>query len=318
MNLTAPQQLEDIKKELQKLEKLPYRRGDASTTSKISYLRKILRKNLSSQNISIILKKPKDPNKNKKIKSKTVCCVLCKRPLSAYEGLLSHLKAKHAPTSEGYNSQSLIEEHSLKKDSGVISPSSKTTRNINFFSVEAYNLACRSLTKEEAIKIAKSEHLSQQFLTVKSELEIVALTDNESKYHQQPEKIQGNTHNHLVSQRDTTEQNDFKKRVMSNFSNKCAITGSNLPVLQACHLEPFSLNKNHSTNNGIPLEPTLHAMLDRGLLAIHPHHLTVHFAIECYYKTLYEGKKITPHFIELDRKALHHVWENHLQVVKND
>ncbi|EPM0748019.1 HNH endonuclease [Klebsiella pneumoniae] len=103
---------------------------------------------------------------------------------------------------------------------------------------------------------------------------------------------------------------------MRNFSNVCAITRSNLPILQACHLEPFSLNKNHSTNNGIPLEPTLHAMLDRGLLAIHPHNMTIHFSIECYYKKIYEGKKIAPHYIELDKKALHKVWKNYLLVIK--
>lgn len=340
--ITSLQQYNDIKKELHKLESLPYRRGDSSTALKISNLRNKLGQ------YSPDTKRKKRIKKTAKIKTKTktsknVCCVLCKKPVHDDKGLLMHIKHKHCSASDIQTLLSLIEiidapapvpakESIDKSKNETNSPTltdteekinditdfsaSNKKNNVKFFDVDVYNLACRSLTKTEAIKIAKSEFLSRQFSAQQNSLQIASLNEKEYKTEFTSLKTEGHIHNQLVSQRDSAEQIDFKKRVMRNFSNVCAITRSNLPILQACHLEPFSLNKNHSTNNGIPLEPTLHAMLDRGLLAIHPHNMTIHFAIECYYKKIYEGKKIAPHYIELDKKALHKVWKNYLLVIK--
>lgn len=340
--ITSLQQYKDIKKELHKLESLPYRRGDYSTALKISNLRNKLGQ------YSPDTKRKKTIKKITKIKtksSKNVCCILCKKPVHDDKGLLTHIKHKHCSASDIQTLLSLIKmvdapapvkefidnsknetnsstlTDTEKKITGITDLSALNKKNnVKFFDVDVYNLACRSLTKAEAIRIAKSELLSRQFSEQQNlqqnSLQIASLNQKEFKTEFTSLKSEGHIHNQLVSQRDSAEQIDFKKRVMRNFSNVCAITRSNLPILQACHLEPFSLNKNHSTNNGIPLEPTLHAMLDRGLLAIHPHNMTIHFSIECYYKKIYEGKKIAPHYIELDKKALHKVWKNYLLVIK--
>ncbi|EEX1842186.1 HNH endonuclease [Escherichia coli] len=325
-NLISRKQYQHLKNELNRLESLPYRRGNNPTNLRILKLREDLTNSLVESR----------KRNSKKINGGNVSCIICKKNFKSAHGLYEHYRAKHSnmiehPTSlfnkEINGNTTLLESisHPVTKGIPIAEHDKKISsitlnRETKYFNVDAYNLACLSLTKSEAIKIAKDELLSRQFLGQKNILEPTlppVIFINPSDTISIPVVTKGNTHLQTVLQRDSGEQVDFKKRVLKNFSNVCAITGYNLPVLQACHLEPFSQTQNHRTNNGIPLEPTLHALLDRGLLAIHPDNLTIHFAIDCYYKNIYEGKNIKPHKIDLDKNSLLIIWKNFLLNVKN-
>lgn len=66
----------------------------------------------------------------------------------------------------------------------------------------------------------------------------------------------------------------FKREVPKLYSYTCAISGLNISIaenvsmLDACHIIPFSENKDDSITNGIALCPNLHRAFDRGLITI--------------------------------------------------
>lgn len=67
----------------------------------------------------------------------------------------------------------------------------------------------------------------------------------------------------------------FKKIIPQIYNNTCAIsksrftsTISNLSMVDACHIVPFSESHDDNVTNGIALCPNLHRAFDRGLIAI--------------------------------------------------
>ncbi len=63
----------------------------------------------------------------------------------------------------------------------------------------------------------------------------------------------------------------FRKIVLTNYSNKCAITGIDLPeLLFASHIIPWSINEEHrlSPENGICLSVLYDKAFDKGLIGI--------------------------------------------------
>lgn len=66
-------------------------------------------------------------------------------------------------------------------------------------------------------------------------------------------------------------QNVFRQIVLANYSNKCAITGIDLPeLLFASHIIPWSKNENERLNpeNGICLSALYDKAFDKGLIAL--------------------------------------------------
>lgn len=66
----------------------------------------------------------------------------------------------------------------------------------------------------------------------------------------------------------------FKREIVKIYNNTCAISGmrivatSNISMVDACHIVPFSESYDDTINNGIALCPTLHRAFDRGLISI--------------------------------------------------
>lgn len=67
----------------------------------------------------------------------------------------------------------------------------------------------------------------------------------------------------------------FKKLIPQIYNNTCAISRSrsnsvisNLSMIDACHIVPFSESHDDSVGNGIALCPNLHRAFDRGLISI--------------------------------------------------
>ncbi|PKM81034.1 MAG: restriction endonuclease [Firmicutes bacterium HGW-Firmicutes-14] len=64
-------------------------------------------------------------------------------------------------------------------------------------------------------------------------------------------------------------QGAFKILVTDAYHRRCAISGEKtLPVLEAAHIKPYSLEGPHSTSNGLLLRKDIHTLFDRGYITI--------------------------------------------------
>lgn len=100
-------------------------------------------------------------------------------------------------------------------------------------------------------------------------------------------------------------QNYFRKMVLSNYDNKCCVTGLNIPqTLRASHIVAWANSKTHRMNpeNGLCLSATYDAAFDRHLISFDDdYRMIVSKEIKDYftndianeYFAKYEGKQIT-------------------------
>ena len=64
-------------------------------------------------------------------------------------------------------------------------------------------------------------------------------------------------------------QGAFRIVVTDAYQRRCAITGEKtLPVLEAAHIKPYSLEGPHSVNNGLLLKSDFHTLFDGGYITI--------------------------------------------------
>lgn len=64
-------------------------------------------------------------------------------------------------------------------------------------------------------------------------------------------------------------QASFKILITEAYHRRCAITGEKtLPVLDAAHIKPYSLDGPHEVNNGLLLRKDFHTLFDRGYITI--------------------------------------------------
>ncbi|MEQ8235206.1 MAG: HNH endonuclease [Syntrophomonadaceae bacterium] len=64
-------------------------------------------------------------------------------------------------------------------------------------------------------------------------------------------------------------QGAFKVLITDAYQRRCAITGEKtLPVLEAAHIKPYSLEGPHAINNGLLLRRDFHTLFDRGYITI--------------------------------------------------
>jgi putative restriction endonuclease len=64
-------------------------------------------------------------------------------------------------------------------------------------------------------------------------------------------------------------QGAFKVLITDAYQRRCAITGEKtLPVLEAAHIKPYSLNGPHEIKNGLLLRKDFHTLFDRGYITI--------------------------------------------------
>lgn len=73
-------------------------------------------------------------------------------------------------------------------------------------------------------------------------------------------------------------QDYFRKLVMTNYSDECAITGIQIPILLiASHIKPWSIDEKNRLNpqNGICLSATFDKAFDRGLVTINKNYEVV-------------------------------------------
>lgn len=64
-------------------------------------------------------------------------------------------------------------------------------------------------------------------------------------------------------------QGAFKVLVTEAYHRRCAVSGERtLPVLEAAHIKPYSLEGPHRTDNGLLLRKDLHTLFDRGYMTV--------------------------------------------------
>lgn len=64
-------------------------------------------------------------------------------------------------------------------------------------------------------------------------------------------------------------QGAFRVVVTEAYHRRCAISGERtLPVLEAAHIKPYSMEGPHLPNNGLLLRQDLHTLFDRGYLTV--------------------------------------------------
>ena len=64
-------------------------------------------------------------------------------------------------------------------------------------------------------------------------------------------------------------QGAFKILITEAYQRRCAITGEKtLPVLEAAHIKPYSLEGPHAINNGLLLRRDFHTLFDRGYITV--------------------------------------------------
>ena len=66
-------------------------------------------------------------------------------------------------------------------------------------------------------------------------------------------------------------QGGFRIGVVEAYQRRCAITGEKtLPVLEAAHIRPYSVNGPNSVNNGLLLKSDFHTLFDDGYITVSP------------------------------------------------
>lgn len=71
-------------------------------------------------------------------------------------------------------------------------------------------------------------------------------------------------------------QQDFRKKLLKNFNNTCAISGCQIiDILEAAHVNPYRGIKDNHLTNGILLRTDLHTLFDLNLIFINPDSLLV-------------------------------------------
>jgi putative restriction endonuclease len=66
-------------------------------------------------------------------------------------------------------------------------------------------------------------------------------------------------------------QGAFRVLVTDAYERRCAVTGEKtLPVLEAAHIKPYSLNGPHRVSNGLLLRSDLHKLFDSGYVTVTP------------------------------------------------
>ncbi|MCO6512341.1 MAG: HNH endonuclease [Aridibacter famidurans] len=66
-------------------------------------------------------------------------------------------------------------------------------------------------------------------------------------------------------------QGAFRIVVTDGYERRCAFSGERtLPALDAAHIQPFSIAKEHRADNGLLLRKDLHALFDKGYLTVAP------------------------------------------------
>ncbi|MDV1266748.1 HNH endonuclease signature motif containing protein [Citrobacter freundii] len=201
---------------------------------------------------------------------------------------LQDFMAKHIPASQRRDVELYIHKHQHEATTAI-------------------ELAQRYLDELEEKQIIRE---ADKLADVVPDLVAVVVEEKPALALGQPVKLHSTrTAQRTVEQRDVTAHMQFVEWVWRNFAGRCAVTGwQNGERLQAAHIEPAT-SGNFSADNGLLLTPTIHDLMDAGLMAVNPETMTVHFAPGIELGAMFEGKVIEPKLWPLNMVALVKRWK---------
>jgi putative restriction endonuclease len=178
--------------------------------------------------------------------------------------------------------------HSTNKEvihlAGLIgrTPSSIAFRLVNFASVDPFHINRGIVGLKNGIR--QTQPIWDEFFNNQEELiflseQILAQKENitiENKYEDILFDLKALKGENVIREVKTrVNQSVFRKMVLSNYNNKCAITGMDIPeLLLASHIIPWSKNEEHRLNpeNGICFSALYDKAFDKGLIGINTNH----------------------------------------------
>lgn len=124
----------------------------------------------------------------------------------------------------------------------------------------------------------------------------------------------GNGHKQVLT-RVRVGQPAFRRQLLSQFGEVCALTGScPRDVLEAGHLYSYAKLGKHHTHGGVLLRRDIHELFDRGKLAIHPDLLTISVDDRLNGFAMYSelaGRSVQVAVTEKHRQWLREHWAQH-------
>lgn len=136
-----------------------------------------------------------------------------------------------------------------------------------------------------------------------NEIKHQILTDSSEQYAKRNEWLQKTMSADEFLEDRFVRSGFFKRTVPEVYQNTCCISGlridatTEVALIDACHIIPFSISQNDTISNGICLCPNLHRAFDRGLITVNDRYEVVvsNSFIESnssYSIRQFEGKKI--------------------------
>jgi putative restriction endonuclease len=190
-------------------------------------------------------------------------------------------------------------------------PSSVSMRLVNFASVDPYHKArgvsglsgganqvqpiWDEFIDDRETLLFESERILAQFEQQSLEKKFEAILPEIGNY-------EGREKERIVKTR--VNQHVFREIVLSNYQNRCAVTGIDLPeLLNASHIVPWAANEQERLNptNGICLSKLYDAAFDKGLIGIKPDYTLV---LSEKLKAKAEADYFAKHFAILKNKYL--------------
>jgi len=126
--------------------------------------------------------------------------------------------------------------------------------------------------------------------------ENIIVKDNKQEILNLNTNKEGETVSRVIKSR--KNQDYFRKLVLTNYSNECAITGIKIPsLLIASHIKPWSIDKKNRLNphNGLCLSATFDKAFDRGLITLDKDYKIIFsiklksYSNEIFYRDVFEG-----------------------------
>lgn len=147
-------------------------------------------------------------------------------------------------------------------------------------------------------KIAADQYATEQSQLFNS-LENKILNEDSAEYGREIHQLLRDNNEEEIFLRSSM----FKREIPKIYNNSCCISRmniiatSNISMVDACHIIPFSISHDDTIANGITLCPNLHRAFDRGLIAVgHDYRVLVSKQFKeanCDYTILrFEGQKI--------------------------
>ncbi len=149
----------------------------------------------------------------------------------------------------------------------------------------------------------KSGYSDQEKTYEESFIENSILNESKEVYQRQIQSLRESLEEDQFEEEVFVRGGLFKRAIPEIYDFTCCVSGlkieskSNVQMVDACHIYPFSLSNDDTVANGIALSPTLHRAFDRGLLTINSDYLvrispTVEDRDSEYSITQFEGRKI--------------------------